>query len=115
MLAFGFTTFGQALDQSTCTLTTLGQASRVAAAQQRLLEGGASPAVPLLTDGREGGRGPPLAQRLRLQPGEGTNPLPTEVCFIRSGSRAASLHSMLRPVTQAELGSITSAEGLAGN
>ncbi len=57
-----------------------GQASRVAAAQQRLLDGGASAAVPLLTDGREGGRGPPLAQRLRLQPGEGSNPLPTEVC-----------------------------------
>ena len=53
----------------------------MAAAQQRLLEGGAGRAVvPLLTDGREGGRGPPLALRLRLQPGEGTNPLPTEVC-----------------------------------
>ena len=33
----------------------------------------------LLTDGHVGGCRPSLAQRLRLQPGEGTNPLPTEV------------------------------------
>ena len=51
----------------------------MAAAQQRLLEGSTGRAVPLLTDGRGGGLRPSLAQRLRLQPGEGTNPLPTEV------------------------------------
>ncbi len=87
--------------RSSCHTTT-GQASRVAAAQQRLLEGGASRTVPLLTDGREGGRGPPLAQRLRLQPGEGTNPLPTEVCFACSSSCAGEINGILSPPSSAE-------------
>ena len=51
----------------------------MAAAQQRLLECGTGRAVPLLTDGRAGGMRPALVQRLQLQSGEGTNPLPTEV------------------------------------
>ena len=51
----------------------------MAAAQRRMLEGGARQAVQLLTDGRGDSLRPSLAQRLQLQPGEGTNPLPTEV------------------------------------
>ncbi len=51
----------------------------MAAAQQCLLEEGTRRAVPLLTDGRGGGMRPTLAQRLQLQLGEGTNPLPAEV------------------------------------